>query len=51
MSFDDDGLKGKFLELVAPVHAESKVKQLMAQVWAIEECVDVPPLIEALAKA
>ena len=49
--FDDDGLKGKFLELVAPVHGESKAKQLMAQVWAIEECADVRPLIEALAKA
>jgi 2-methylcitrate dehydratase PrpD len=49
--FDDDGLKGKFLELVAPVHGESGAKQLMAQVWDIEECADVRPLVEALAKA
>jgi 2-methylcitrate dehydratase PrpD len=48
--FDDDGLKGKFLELVAPVHGESKAKQLMAQVWDIEACSDVRPLVEALAK-
>jgi 2-methylcitrate dehydratase PrpD len=48
--FDDDGLKGKFLELVASVHGESKAKQLIAQVWDIEACPDVRPLIEALAK-
>jgi 2-methylcitrate dehydratase PrpD len=49
--FDDDGLKGKFLELVAPVHGESKAKQLVAQVWDIETCSDVRPLVKALAKA
>jgi len=49
--FDDDGLKGKFLELVAPVHGEAKAKQLAAQVWAIEESKDVRPLVEAMAKA
>src|SRR5712671_2036302 len=48
--FDDDGLKGKFLELVAPVHGESTAKQLMAQVWDIEMCSDVRALVEALAK-
>src|SRR5882757_8783448 len=48
--FDDDGLRGKFLELVAPIHGESKAKQLMAQVWDIEACSDVRPLVEALAK-
>ncbi len=48
--FDDDGLKGKFLELVAPVHGEANAKRLAAQVWAIEESADVRPLVEALAK-
>src|SRR5205814_969265 len=49
--FDDDALKGKFLELVGPVHGESEAKELIAQIWAIEECPDVRPLVEALAKA
>jgi 2-methylcitrate dehydratase PrpD len=48
--FDDDGLKGKFLELVGPVHGDAKATQLAAQVWAIEESADVRPLIVALAK-
>jgi len=49
--FDDDGLKGKFLELVSPVHGETIAKTLAERVWAIEDCTDVRPLIEALAKA
>jgi 2-methylcitrate dehydratase PrpD len=49
--FDDDGLKGKFLELVTPVHGEAAAKTLAERVWAIEDSADVRPLIEALAKA
>src|SRR6266545_4835565 len=48
--FDDDGLKGKFLELVAPVHGESKAKQLMAQVWTIDNIAHVRPVVDAMAK-
>jgi 2-methylcitrate dehydratase PrpD len=48
--FDDDGLKGKFLELVSPVHGEAVAKRLAEQVWTIEDSADVRPLIEALAK-
>src|SRR5262245_934657 len=49
--FDDDALKGKFLELVTPVHGEAAAKTLAERVWAIEDSADVRPLIEALAKA
>src|SRR5262247_3429153 len=49
--FDDDGLKGKFLELVTPVHSEAAAKMLAERVWTIEDSADVRPLIEALAKA
>src|SRR5215831_2718435 len=48
--FDDDGLKGKFLELVTPVHGDA-AKTLAERVWTIEESANVRPLIEALAKA
>jgi hypothetical protein len=48
--FDDDGLKGKFLELVTPVHGEAAAKTLAELVWAIEDSANVRPLVEALAK-
>lgn len=48
--FDDDGLKGKFHDLVAPVLGQTSAKQLAAQIWAIEETDNARPVIEAMAK-
>lgn len=48
--FDDDGLRGKFHDLVAPVLGDAKATVLATRVWAIEESADVRPIIEAMAK-
>ena len=47
---DDEGLIAKFLDLVGPVHGETKAKDLSERLWNIDKAEDVTPLVEALAK-
>jgi 2-methylcitrate dehydratase PrpD len=47
---DDAGLWAKFDELVGPVLTPVRVAALRGQLWAIETCVDVRPVVEAAAK-
>ena len=49
--FDDDGLKGKFHDLVAPILGAAAATRLAAQLWTIDEVGDVRPIVEAMAKA
>lgn len=46
---DDEGLRAKFCDLVAPVHGVSGAEKLAAQLWAVDELADISPLVEALA--
>jgi 2-methylcitrate dehydratase PrpD len=48
--FDDDALKGKFHDLVAPVLGSAAASNLAERVWAIDTADDVRPLVEAMAK-
>jgi 2-methylcitrate dehydratase PrpD len=47
---DDAGLKGKFVELVAPVFGPARTKELMERLWLVEEIADVAPLVESMVK-
>jgi 2-methylcitrate dehydratase PrpD len=47
---DDAGLWAKFDELVGPVLTPARVAALRGQLWAIETCVDVRPVVDAMAK-
>jgi 2-methylcitrate dehydratase PrpD len=47
---DDAGLWAKFDELVGPVLTPVRVAALRGQLWAIETCVDVRPVVDAMAK-
>jgi 2-methylcitrate dehydratase PrpD len=48
--FDDDGLTGKFHDLVVPVLGETRARELAARLWTIEAIDDVAPLVESMAK-
>jgi 2-methylcitrate dehydratase PrpD len=48
--FGDEGLTGKFLDLVAPVLGDTRAKDLSQQLWAIDEMTDIAPLVESMAK-
>jgi 2-methylcitrate dehydratase PrpD len=48
--FDDEALKGKFHNLVAPVLSDAAATSLAARVWAIDSVDNVAPLVEAMAK-
>jgi 2-methylcitrate dehydratase PrpD len=47
---DDDGLKGKFHDLVAPALGDAAATNLAAQLWTISNADDVRPIIEATTK-
>ncbi len=47
---DDAGLQAKFFDLVGPVLGAARAKDLVEQVWTVEEIGDVAPLIGAMAK-
>src|SRR6266545_2748195 len=47
---DDAGLTAKFFDLVGPVLGAARAKDLVEQVWTVEEIGDVAPLIGAMAK-
>jgi 2-methylcitrate dehydratase PrpD len=47
---DDDGLKAKFVGLVAPVLGDARADVLVGRIWSIETLDNVAPLIEATAK-
>jgi 2-methylcitrate dehydratase PrpD len=47
---EDDGLRRKFLVLVAPVLGERRADELAEQLWNIEDAGDVAPLVEMAAK-
>jgi 2-methylcitrate dehydratase PrpD len=48
--FEDEPLKGKFHDLVAPVLGAEAATRLSAQIWAIETVANVRTLVEAAAK-
>ena len=48
--FDDQALKAKFRDLVAPVLGAGDAAKLAGQLWAIEDVGDVRPLVESMAK-
>jgi 2-methylcitrate dehydratase PrpD len=47
---DDEGLQAKFHDLVAPVLGEAAARDAAQRLWDIEDCANVAPLVEALAK-
>jgi 2-methylcitrate dehydratase PrpD len=47
---DDAGLWAKFDELAGPVLTPARVVTLREQLWAIESCVDVRSVVDAMAK-
>jgi 2-methylcitrate dehydratase PrpD len=47
---DDQGLRGKFLDLVAPVLGNAKAAHLADRLWGIDQIDDLAPLIGAMAK-
>jgi 2-methylcitrate dehydratase PrpD len=47
---EDEPLKAKFHDLVAPVLGEAKARDAAQKLWEIESVPDVSPLIEMLAK-
>jgi 2-methylcitrate dehydratase PrpD len=47
---DDAGLKAKFSDLVGPVLGPARAKELLEQLWSVEEIGDVAPLVESMAK-
>jgi 2-methylcitrate dehydratase PrpD len=47
---DDNGLQAKFLDLVGPVFGPARAKELMEQVWSVEQIGDMAPLVESMAK-
>jgi 2-methylcitrate dehydratase PrpD len=48
---DDDGLRRKFLGLVAPVLGENRAHELAQRLWSIEDVPDVAALVELAARA
>jgi len=46
----DEPLKAKFHDLVAPVLGEAKARDAARQLWDVESVPDVAPLVEMLAK-
>jgi 2-methylcitrate dehydratase PrpD len=46
---DDEGLRAKFDELVAPVLSPARAAALAERLWAIESCPDVRPVIDSAA--
>src|SRR5499433_3752408 len=48
--FDDEALKGKFLDLVAPALGGAVAARLAGELWTIDNVADVRPLVEAMAK-
>jgi 2-methylcitrate dehydratase PrpD len=48
---DDAGLRAKFDELVSPVLSPALAASLAAQLWDIEACPDVRPVVEAAARS
>jgi hypothetical protein len=48
--FGDEGLTGKFLDLVAPVLGDARAKELAQRLWTIDDVPDVAPLVESMAK-
>jgi 2-methylcitrate dehydratase PrpD len=47
---DDAGLRAKFDALAGPVISPARAQALREQIWAIESCADLRPLVEAAAK-
>jgi 2-methylcitrate dehydratase PrpD len=47
---DDAGLRAKFDALAGPVISPARAQALGEQIWAIESCSDLRPLVEAAAK-
>ena len=47
---DDQGLRAKFCDLVAPNLGLAAATELDRQLWAIEDCPSIPSLVEAMAK-
>jgi len=47
---DDAGLRAKFDALAGPVISPARAQALGEQIWAIESCADLRPLVEAAAK-
>ena len=47
---DDDGLKAKFCDLVAPVLGAARAMELDRQLWTIEDIRNIAPLMDMLAK-
>lgn len=48
---DDAGLQAKFDALAGPVLTPARAAALGEQLWSIETCADIRPIIEAAAKA
>jgi 2-methylcitrate dehydratase PrpD len=47
---DDEGLKAKFDELVAPVLGATRARELSERLWNIEMAGDVRPIVEMAAR-
>jgi 2-methylcitrate dehydratase PrpD len=47
---DDAGLRAKFEALAGPVISPARAQALADQIWAIESCADLRPVVEAAAK-
>jgi len=47
---DDEGLKAKFDELVAPVLGAARARELAERLWTIETAGDMRPIVEMAAK-
>jgi 2-methylcitrate dehydratase PrpD len=47
---DDAGLRAKFDALAGPVISPARAQALGGQIWAIESCADLRPVVEAAAK-
>jgi len=48
--FGDEGLTGKFLDLVAPVLGDARAEELSQRLWKIEDAADIAPLVDSMAK-
>jgi 2-methylcitrate dehydratase PrpD len=46
--FGDEGLTGKFLDLVGPVLGDARAKDLSQRLWAIDEVAEIAPLVDAM---
>ena len=46
--FSDDGLAGKFHDLVDPVLGEARATALLDRLWRLETVDDVRPLFDAM---